>query len=224
MVSAQRLPGTYLVWQRGRAEVQFLAASNRLLRFRRCRNDDPLTVKPNCSFKKATMRKLTLLSIVLLISGCGGDQVDNASLLVDESTPPAAANSDPTNAVAPTAETSPAITAKLPFDMPIMPGARYLSGMDFSKPTKRRGPEAIATIIANGTTLEVVEFYEKAMTENGFAPTVGKNNDLSTAKVWGERENGEMFSVTCMRGGSKTKEGECQTAIIATKPKPEEEE
>lgn len=169
------------------------------------------------------MRSLTLFSIILLLAGCGGDQASNDSLSADETTNSAASSSDTGSAASTSAaKTPPAVAAKLPFDMPIMPGARYLSGMDFSKPSKRRGPEAIATIIAKGTTAEVVEYYEQALAENGFTPTVGKNNDASTAKVWGERENGETFSVTSMRGGSKAGEGECQTTIIATKPKPED--
>jgi len=176
-------------------------------------------------FKRVFMRTLALLSILLLVSGCGGDQVSDSSEPVEQSAKSTAASSDiVTSGSSAVAETPPGVKAKLPFDMPIMPGARYLSDVKFSKPTKRRGPEAIATIIAKGTTLEVVAFYEKAMTENGFTPTLGKQNDASTASVMGVRKNGETFSITSMRGGSKAKEGERQTAIVATKPKSEENE
>ncbi len=171
------------------------------------------------------MRKLILLLTVLFFSGCGGETVSDNSQSRGEPASSTAPISEPVTPKVPlVAETPPASNAKLPFDMPIMPGARYKSGMDFSKPTKRRGPEAIATIIAKGTTLQVVEFYKKALSENGFTPTLGKHNDESTATVRGVRENGETFSVTSMRGGSKAGSGECQTAIIATKPKPEESE
>lgn len=169
------------------------------------------------------MRTLIALSTIFLIAGCGGDQVADKLPAKDETSKLEATSSDAVTAKsAPAAETAEAPAAKLPFDMPMMPSARYKSGMGFSKPTKRRGPEAIATIIAKGTTLEVIEFYKTALTENGFTPTVGKHNDESSATVKGVRENGETFSVTSMRGGSKAGEGECQTAIIATKPKPTE--
>jgi len=82
----------------------------------------------------------------------------------------------------------------------------------------------MATIIAKGTTLEVVEFYKQALADNGFDAKLGPNNDESSAKVYGSRENGETCSITTMRGGSKAGDGECQTAIIATKPKPKESE
>ena len=119
-------------------------------------------------------------------------------------------------AATPAAEAS---NAKLPFDMPIMPGARYVSGsLKFSRPTKKRGGEAIATIAAKGTPLDVVKYYEKALAKNGFTPKLGKHNSESTASVSGLRENGEKLSITSMRGGSKAKAGESQTGIIATKP------
>jgi hypothetical protein len=171
------------------------------------------------------MRKLLLILFAIYFAGCGGDQADQqppAEQQVTDSTDSTSDVVEPASSN-PVADTAPAVSGKLPFDMPIMPGARYKSGMDFSKPSKRRGPEAIATIIATGTTLEVVAFYETALRENGFTPTMGSHNDESTATVRGIRENGEAFSVTSMRGGSKAAEGECQTTIVATKPKPEEE-
>ena len=170
------------------------------------------------------MRRLFLLLALLLVSGCGGEDQVSSTSQSEEPTNSSATTSEPTStpAASTPAETPPAPQAKLPFDMPIMPGARYKSGMKFSKGSKRRAPEAIATIIAKGTTLEVIEFYEKALIDHGFTPTVGKNNDESSATVKGVRENGETFSVTSMRGGSKANEGECQTAIVATKPKPKE--
>lgn len=180
-------------------------------------------------FRRLLMRILSLSLLILFLPGCGGEvateesQTDGgaANSGTEESTAEAL---NPEREASAAAETPPVEQKKLPFDMPIMPGARYLSGMDFSKPSKRRGPEAIATIIAQGTTLEVIAFYEKALTENGFTPTVGKHNDESTATVRGVRENGDTFSVTSMRKGSKAADGECQTGIVATKPKPEQSE
>ncbi len=122
--------------------------------------------------------------------------------------------------VAPVVKATPEVSnAKLPFDLPIMPGARYISGsLKFSRPTKKRGGEAIATIAAKGTPIEVVTYYEKTLADIGFTPKVGKHNSESTAKVIGEHENGQKLSITSMRGGSKAKAGESQTSIIATKP------
>ena len=158
-----------------------------------------------------------LSSIMGLSAGCGGDQASNNSQITNEAVSTAVPVPESSVAVE-----EPDSQAKLPFDMPLMPGARYKSGTKFSKGSKKRQPEAIATIIATGTTLEVVAFYEKALTEHGFTATLGNHNDLGSASVRGVRENGETFSVTSMRGGSKANEGECQTAIIATKPKREE--
>jgi hypothetical protein len=170
------------------------------------------------------MRELILLSTLLLCSGCGSDQASSNSQPIQEPASSATHSGEiATSKISPVAATPPASIAKLPFDLPIMPGARYRSGSKFSKPTKRRGPEATATIIAKGTTTEVVEFYKKALIENGFTAKLGPVNDESSAKVLGARENGETCSVTTMRGGSKAGPGECQTAIIATKPKPTEE-
>ena len=66
--------------------------------------------------------------------------------------------------------------------------------------------------------MDVVTYYEKALSDIGFKPELGKSNSESTARVSGVRESGEKLSITSMRGGSKAKEGESQTAIIATKP------
>ncbi len=158
------------------------------------------------------MKSRMMMPFLLLLAACGSGETnaDEADTAVAES-----------KAAAPTAlATVEASNAKLPFDMPIMPGARYISGsLEFSRPTKRRGGEAGATIAAKGTPLDVVKYYEKALADNGFTPELGRHNSESTASVSGVRENGEKFSVTSMRGGSKAKAGESQTALIATKPK-----
>ena len=154
------------------------------------------------------MKSHMMLPAIMLLAGCGGEndtEAANAPAAQPETIAPA---------------TAAASNAKLPFDMPTMPGARYVSGSPvFSKPSKRRGGEAIATIAAKGTPLDVVKYYEKALADNGFTPELGRHNSESTASVSGVRENGEKFSVTSMRGGSKAKAGESQTALIATKPK-----
>ncbi|MFK7768461.1 MAG: hypothetical protein AB8B55_14665 [Mariniblastus sp.] len=165
------------------------------------------------------MRKFILLTVLALCLGCSSDQSSDNSQAVQE---PASSSSSSDKTAAPVAppvaETPPAKEVKLPFDMPMMPGARYLSGSKFSRPTKRRGPEAMATIIAKGTTQDVVEFYKTALLENGFSADFGGANDESSRSVYGLRENGEKCSITTMKGGSKAGPGECQTAIIATKP------
>lgn len=157
------------------------------------------------------MKSLMMLPCIILLVACGDGKDNtgkaNSTIAVQETAVPAAMPA------------SGASNAKLPFDMPIMPGARYVSGsLKFSRPTKKRGGEAIATIAAKGTPLDVVKYYEKALADNGFTPKLGKHNSESTASVSGVRENGEKFSITSMRGGSKAKAGESQTAIIATKP------
>ena len=152
-----------------------------------------------------------MLPCLILLVACGGEK-DNAV----EAKPTVAVEKIVVPVATPVAEAS---NAKLPFDMPIMPGARYVSGsLKFSRPTKKRGGEAIATIAAKGTPLDVVKYYEKALTDNGFTPKLGKHNSVSNASLSGVRENGEKFSITSMRGGSKAKAGESQTGIIATKP------
>ncbi len=157
------------------------------------------------------MKSLIMLPCLILLVACGDEKENtveaNSTVAIEKTAVPAAT---------PAAEAS---NAKLPFDMPIMPGARYVSGsLKFSRPTKKRGGEAIATIAAKGTPLDVVKYYEKALAKNGFTPKLGKHNSESTASVSGLRENGEKLSITSMRGGSKAKAGESQTGIIATKP------
>jgi len=151
------------------------------------------------------MRGIVIVSVAFLLASCSGGEGGDDTVQMDS------------GEAAPSGSSAPAeISAKLPFDMPIMPGARYLSGGDFV--SLKRGQEAIATIIAKGTPLDVVKYYEKALVENGFKPTPGYNNSDSTANVSGIRGDGEKFSVTSMSGGSKAGPGESQTAIIATKP------
>ena len=160
------------------------------------------------------MKPQIILPAIMLLAGCGGESGNSGEA---GSTGPDASTSSSTAAPSASDDTS---NAKLPFDMPIMPGARYISGSpEFSRPTKRRGGEAGATIAVKGSPLDIVNYYEKALTDNGFTPELGMHNDESIATVEGVRANGEKFSVTSMRGGSKAKAGESQTALIATKPK-----
>ena len=168
------------------------------------------------------MRKIFLLTTLLFCLGCGADQVNNEPQGTKEPTSSAPADAEVATSEAPPAAPTPAPTpnVKLPFDLPMMPRARYLSGWDFTKPTKRRGPEAVATIISKGTTQDVVEFYTQVLPKHGFELF----NDESSAQVYGKRENGETCAIYTIRGGSKTGDGECKTSIIATKPKPKESE
>lgn len=158
------------------------------------------------------MKTYLILPILALISACSGE---SAGEVADASTEPTATSSS----VA-TPAVLKATKHKLPFDMPIMEGARYISGsLKFSKPRKKRGGEAIATIAAKGTPLDIVEYYEKALAERGFTPELGRHNDGSSATVYGINDKGERFSITAMRGGSKAKQGESTAALIATLPK-----
>lgn len=158
------------------------------------------------------MKTYLILPILALVSACSGESTGEVA---DAPTKVAA----PSSSVA-TPAVLEAIKPKLPFDMPIMDGARYISGSPvFSKPRKKRGGEAIATIAAKGTPLDIVEYYEKALTERGFTPELGRYNDGSTATVYGINDKGERFSITAMRGGSKAKHGESTAALVATLPK-----
>jgi len=160
------------------------------------------------------MRLLTILPTVMLLAACSGydgNAQDRSSGSSDDVT----VMKDETVTAAPSAAAN-----TLPFDMPIMDGARYISGSPkFSKPSKRRGGEAIATIAVKGTPLDVVEYYTKELSERGFAPTQGANNSESGARVAGINAAGEKFSITVMSGGSKSQAGESTAALIATKPK-----
>ena len=104
-----------------------------------------------------------------------------------------------------------------------MPGARYISGSPkFSKPSKRRGGDAIATIAVKGTPKDIVGYYQNILAERGFTLEIGKYNDDSTATVHGTNAKGEKFAVSAMRGGSNSKPGESSAALVATKPKQSE--
>ena len=78
------------------------------------------------------MRRLILTSIMLSLAACGsGAQDDSNSATTQPSADAASSSSTPA---------MPEVVNKLPFDMPIMPGARYISGSPkFSRPTKKRG-------------------------------------------------------------------------------------
>ncbi|MEB8432660.1 hypothetical protein OO007_10520 [Cocleimonas sp. KMM 6892] len=166
---------------------------------------------------KTHVKSLMILPCFMLLVACGGEKEsaaeDKPNAVVEKATAPV----KPTK---PDVAVTPKINnAKLPFDLPIMPDARYISGsLKFSRPTKKRGGEAIATIAAKGTPLDVVKYYEKALADIGFTAELGKHNSGSVAKVSGVSKTGEKFLITSMRGGSKTQEGESQTSIIATKP------
>ena len=163
------------------------------------------------------MKSLMILACLFLLTACGGEKEKTAETKPAETKPTLVKEKveAPAKAV-----TAPEVSnAKLPFDLPIMPGARYISGsLKFSRPTKKRGGEAIATIAVQGTPLDVVKYYEKALMDIGFTPSLGKHNSESTATVSGVRENGEKFLISSIRGGSKSKAGESTTAVIATKP------
>ena len=159
------------------------------------------------------MQKKLILPSLLLLSACGGGDNDGGDTAAPSVAP------DSTSSTMPAAVT----VHKLPWDIPIMPGARYISGSPkFSKPSKRRGGDAIATIAVKGTPKDIVSYYEKTLAERGFTLEVGKYNDDSTATVHGTNAKGEKFAVSAMRGGSNSKPGESSAALVATKPKQSE--
>ncbi|WP_339827786.1 hypothetical protein [uncultured Parasphingorhabdus sp.] len=159
------------------------------------------------------MKKYLIIPALVLISACsGGESSDSSSQAVETDTMPSSGSA----AAVPEAAIA---QPRLAFDIPIMDGARYISGSpEFSKPSKRHGGEAIATIAYKGTPLDIVNFYERALAEDGFTPTLGQHNDEAIATVTGVRENGEKIMISTSRGGSKARDGESTAAIIATKP------
>ena len=163
------------------------------------------------------MKSLILLTCLFLLTACVGEKEKTAQTKPVEAKPAVIEQKVETPVkVVPTPEVS---TAKLPFGLPIMPGARYISGsLKFSRPTKKRGGEAIATIAVQGTALDIVKYYEKALMDIGFTPSLWKHNSESVAKVTGESANGEKFLISTSRGGSKAKTGESTASIVATKP------
>lgn len=151
-----------------------------------------------------------MLGALVMLPSCGEVDSEQASL----------ADTRPADVLPANSTALAAPTATLPFDIPIMAGARYISGSpEFSRPTKRRGGEAIATITYKGTALDIVKFYEKALADKGFSPELGTNNDERMARVWGENARGEKFSVYASRGGSNAEAGESTAALVATQPK-----
>jgi len=123
------------------------------------------------------------------------------------------------------AASAPAIHHELPWGIPIMPGARYISGsLKFSRTTTKRGGEAIATIAVKGSVEDIILFYENALLEHGFIITSKKIYDGSTGNLHSENSKGQRFNVSASRGGSKAKEGESTAALLAIKPKLTESE
>lgn len=165
------------------------------------------------------MKLIWIAALVPLVFACSDKEPDSAG---EEPAPKSEAEeTSPTVPVEESASTAPqpeTVAAILPFDMPIMPGGKILSTGKFVD-TKRRGKEAIAAFVAKATPIEVAAFYAKALEDNGFTATLGKHNSESTAKVSGVRANGESFTVTTMRGGSKAGEGESQSGVVANIPK-----
>lgn len=173
------------------------------------------------------MKRGTLFPCVLLLLAACGD--DNSSAANSEtSTREVSISAKVTTPTAqepvvekPTAEK--AVEHKLPFGIPIMPGGRYISGSpEFSKPTKRRGGEAIATIAFKDSVADIIGYYDKVLPELGFEIAHKRIYDESTAVLNAKSATGEAFSVNAIRGGSKSKEGENTTSFVATMPKPEE--
>lgn len=163
------------------------------------------------------MKNYILLSSLLLIAACGNDDgtLDGTADGGPNSSESAkAAMSSPVDA-------GPNIaTAELPWGIPIMPDARYISGSTkFSKTSKKRGGEAIATIAFKGTVADIVNYYEKVLPELGFEITHKRIYDQSTARLHSENADGEQFRVSAARGGSKAREGESSAALLAIKSK-----
>lgn len=159
--------------------------------------------------------KHTLLPVAaILLASCGGD--DSATESGGE-TAAVTTESEATPAAAPAAVE----TAKeLPWGVPIIPGARYISGStQFSRTTEKRGGEAGATIAYKGSVADILSYYETALPEAGFNIIHNRLLDEATGSIHGENANGEQFRVIATRGGSNAREGESTAAMLAIKPK-----
>lgn len=159
------------------------------------------------------MRTISIFAMALTLVACTEEnnqdqKVEAAKDVRVEAPPPASTVKVPPPA--------PTVIAKLPFGLPVMPGARVLHSWKFHK-SKRRN-EAIASFVVKATPIEVAVFYQQALTESGFSTTLGQHNSEAIAMVSGVRENGEKFSVTTARSGSKAGPGESQSGVVATIP------
>lgn len=155
------------------------------------------------------MKRLLLIPMCCLLLVACGDETASTSPALDEQQPPKE------NAVS-----DAAVQHELPWGIPIMPGARYISGsLKFSRTTTKRGGEAIATIAVKGSVQDIITFYESALQERGFSITSKKLYDGEVGNLHSENSKGERFNVSASRGGSKAKEGESTAALLAIKPK-----
>ncbi|MEP2987356.1 MAG: hypothetical protein ABJN65_12065 [Parasphingorhabdus sp.] len=162
------------------------------------------------------MKQLLILPGLFLVAACG---IEGGG--ADSDTDNALPTSESTTATKPSSsDMAPVEAAKLPWDIPIMPNARYISGSPkFSKTTKKRGGEAIATIAVEGSVADIVSYYEKVLPELGFEITHNRVYDESTGSVHGENADGAQFRVAAMRGGSNARTGESTAGLLAIMPK-----
>ncbi len=160
------------------------------------------------------MKQTMIPIIALLVSACG----DQSSPDLSEADPAEAAAKSA--ASAPTIAEEAATTNALPWDIPIMPGARYVSGStEFSRTTEKRGGEAIATIAVDGSVADIITYYEGVLPELGFEITFNRIYDETTGSLHTQNAKGEQFRVAAMRGGSNAREGESTAGLLAIKPK-----
>ncbi len=165
------------------------------------------------------MRMKIICVAAFLQVGCGADtsQSTQSEPAAEGTTMEASPSAgEAASSAIPEPEVVTTIDATLPFDMPLMPGARLLSSNDFV--TTRRRKEAIAAFVVKANPLEVAAFYNQALIDHGFTPKLASYNDEKLAQVSGTRENGETFSITTSRSGSKAGPGETQSGVVATIP------
>ncbi len=159
-------------------------------------------------------RRFAIPIAAVLLTACGGQDSAEAPDGSVPGTPPGSASTTST------ALEDTAVANKLPWDIPIMPGARYVSGSTkFSRTTEKRGGEAIATIAVDGTVTDIITYYESILPELGFEITHNRIYDEATGSLHSENADGEQFRVSAMRGGSNARDGESTAALLAIKAK-----